>query len=405
MAFQNSVVGGVSLVRPAIQSPNFATGSTGWQVSVDGSAEFNNVVIRGGTTVSGTSLYYDGTPAIGNLIGSLAATSGTDAYGNAYRAGFTVYATDASGRYSQMQTNGEIAIGYTSVFANAGEITAIGTGMRIVTPYTNAAPNNDPVNFSMLPGGTTGLDRGYVQFSTNNGFDIDFALYASLQVNTQETDTVPVLVDAVSGVTANLVQVRVNSVNKFVVNSGGTTTISPTASAGAQHLVFNEGYSVYADNTGAGASNSRLWIDAPDNGQVVIGPRAGAQALEDLRLRTDATTASAANMFIDSASYKISRSTSSLKYKQDVEDLSLDLDAVRQLRPVRFHDKGEMTSDPANARWYVGLIAEEVEALGLTEFVTYMNGEPDALMYDRFCVALLLLLQNVEARVSALELA
>lgn len=189
--------------------------------------------------------------------------------------------------------------------------------------------------------------------------------------------------------------------NNVTVN--GLLTLAPTASTSARHILFNEGYEVYADNTGAGAANNRLWIAAPDNGQVVIGPRAGGSALEDLRLRTDATTASAANTFIDSSSYKISRSTSSLKYKQDVEDYEFDLDAVRQLRPVRFHDKGEMATDPANARWYVGLIAEEVQALGLTEFVTYLNGEPDALMYDRICVALIQVNRQNEERIAALE--
>lgn len=182
-----------------------------------------------------------------------------------------------------------------------------------------------------------------------------------------------------------------------------TLTISPTASSGAQHIVFNEGYSIYADNTGAGASNDRLWFDAPDNGQIVIGPRAGASLLEDLRLRTDATTASAANMNIDSATYKVARSTSSLKYKQDVESYEFDAAALRQLRPVRFHDKGEMSSDPGNAKWYVGLIAEEVHDLGLTEFVSYLDGQPDALMYDRMCVALLQLNREAEERAASLE--
>lgn len=49
MAFSNSVVGGVVLVRPAIQSPNFENdpenGVTGWQIAADGSATFYNVTI------------------------------------------------------------------------------------------------------------------------------------------------------------------------------------------------------------------------------------------------------------------------------------------------------------------------------------------------------------------------
>lgn len=47
MTFRNSVVGGTTLVRPAIKSPNYVAGSTGWSINADGSAEFNNITIRG----------------------------------------------------------------------------------------------------------------------------------------------------------------------------------------------------------------------------------------------------------------------------------------------------------------------------------------------------------------------
>jgi hypothetical protein len=55
MQFQDDLAAGVVLVRPAFQSPDYVPGSSGWAVLLDGSAEFNNVVIRGGTTVSGTA--------------------------------------------------------------------------------------------------------------------------------------------------------------------------------------------------------------------------------------------------------------------------------------------------------------------------------------------------------------
>lgn len=43
----NPIVGGTVLRRPAIQSPDFVTGVSGWIVKIDGSAEFNNVSVRG----------------------------------------------------------------------------------------------------------------------------------------------------------------------------------------------------------------------------------------------------------------------------------------------------------------------------------------------------------------------
>lgn len=48
MPFTNSeVAGGGKLTRFAIQSPNYAAGSAGWTINRDGSAEFNNITVRG----------------------------------------------------------------------------------------------------------------------------------------------------------------------------------------------------------------------------------------------------------------------------------------------------------------------------------------------------------------------
>lgn len=43
----NPVVGSTVLRRPAIQSPNFETGVSGWAINADGTAEFDNVTVRG----------------------------------------------------------------------------------------------------------------------------------------------------------------------------------------------------------------------------------------------------------------------------------------------------------------------------------------------------------------------
>lgn len=50
MQFQDELAGGVVLVRPALQSPDYLPGVSGWAVKIDGSAEFNNILIRGGGT-------------------------------------------------------------------------------------------------------------------------------------------------------------------------------------------------------------------------------------------------------------------------------------------------------------------------------------------------------------------
>lgn len=185
----------------------------------------------------------------------------------------------------------------------------------------------------------------------------------------------------------------------------GTFELRPTAGASSKHLDFNQGYSLFVDNVGVGGSaNSRLWIDTPDGGDVVIGPRASANLIGQLRLRTDATVASAANLFIDSSSYQVKRSTSSIKYKVNVEDIDWDQQLLFQLRPVRFQDKSEYANQGSSAKHYVGLIAEEVHELGLSEFVHYdAEGRPDGVQYDRLTIALLSVVKNLVARVDALE--
>ena len=50
--FPDSAIGGITLLTPAIQSPNFISGSEGWTINQDGSAQFNNLDIRG--TFNGT---------------------------------------------------------------------------------------------------------------------------------------------------------------------------------------------------------------------------------------------------------------------------------------------------------------------------------------------------------------
>lgn len=89
--FENPLTAGTVLVREQIQSQNYVAGSDGWVIKANGDAEFNSIVIRGGTVVSGLALYYDGTPALGNLIMSISATAGTDDFGNDYVAGIGVY--------------------------------------------------------------------------------------------------------------------------------------------------------------------------------------------------------------------------------------------------------------------------------------------------------------------------
>lgn len=114
------------------------------------------------------------------------------------------------------------------------------------------------------------------------------------------------------------------------------------------------------------------------------------------------TTASAANAFLDSgASNRLYRSTSSIRYKKDVEAIeAVEYDKLRNLRPITYHSKAE--ADDPNRRWF-GLIAEEVAEV-YPELVNYdAEGRPDGVQYERLTVLLLGEIQRLRERVEALE--
>jgi hypothetical protein len=65
---ENPVVGGTVLRRAAIQSPNYVPGTSGWAVFQDGSAEFNNVTLRGELIVgTGPQVVIDETGGVGTI--------------------------------------------------------------------------------------------------------------------------------------------------------------------------------------------------------------------------------------------------------------------------------------------------------------------------------------------------
>ena len=110
------------------------------------------------------------------------------------------------------------------------------------------------------------------------------------------------------------------------------------------------------------------------------------------------TTASAANMHISSAGGQIFRSTSSLKYKTDVRDYDKGLNEVMQLQPKYY--KGKNDGDTQ----FAGLIAEDVNDLGLSEFVQYAeDGTPDALAYTHMVALLVKSIQELKAEIEILK--
>ena len=178
-------------------------------------------------------------------------------------------------------------------------------------------------------------------------------------------------------------------------STSGTIMLTATsvASAGmacnASGLNFGADTGGFVFKTGASANDptdtgtARLTID--DAGRFYVP---GAYS---------STTGSSANVNVASDG-RFERSTSSLRYKNTIKDATHGLTDLLKLRSITY--KGNNDGDIV----FGGLIAEEVHDAGLTEFVQYDDeGKPDALAYGNMVSLCVKAIQELEARITALE--
>jgi hypothetical protein len=264
-------------------------------------------------------------------------------------------------------------------------------------------------------------------------------------VNRNATYTVQIRAGANSGVTLGVNQsatVTYNSTSNDyeLVGVVGSTTGTATATKfiPTGNVTAGNGMYLPAANTLAWSNNGSETMRIDSSGNLLVGTTStqdnarlrvfgsstsgtnytllieGSGGADNFYVRDDGemyslptynrTSAGASNVGIDSAG-GFFRSTSSLKYKTDVQDAKHGLAQVMQLRPVTYKGKND------GETVFGGLIAEEVHESGLTEFVQYAkDGTPDALAYGNMvslCIKAIqeqqALINELRARVAALE--
>lgn len=291
MTFSNPITGGQgALVRPAIKSPDYVPGVSGWSINRDGTAEFNDLTIRG--TFNGNDFIlntsgfflYSGTPAAGNLVASAAPTAGTDEFGNEYGAGFCTYGIDTF----DMPITSQLLDGAVN-FSQPGWPTFEPGGIQVtslsgndsfrlaVAPPTSGEPDFDAPSFemytsseslgvpseiqvysekfSLFPGTVTDEFHFFVNFIEQGWGPVDFV---ARQTNSGTTTTAELVV-----LTSDTVDFYPNRAYKISVHG----LVQSTVAADRVHV--------------------RIWKNAAsgsslmDSGQIVI-PAASTQVLCDL---------------------------------------------------------------------------------------------------------------------------
>lgn len=172
-------------------------------------------------------------------------------------------------------------------------------------------------------------------------------------------------------------------------------------------------------------SSATLYLRANGSDYFVLGPQSGLGNVVTSVPLYNTTTTAAANMSI-SVNGVLMRSTSASKYKlyprtlaDDVGEKLLTLEAKdwidasdsRMVAEAMTPQTASEAADPETelpplpeCRRIPGVIAEEVAAAGLEEFVIYgEDGEIEGVMYDRLGVALIPVVKRQRDRIEALE--
>jgi hypothetical protein len=285
-------------------------------------------------------------------------------------AGYLVFATgQASAGFSEQMritSTGNVGIGTTTP-STFGKLAVIAASGNQVSFGDSSASSTSNGYLNYLGGSGALILNAY-----STGGNTYQAFYTSLSGTNQERMRIDSSGNLLVGTTAAYVSSR------FRVKSSGTS---------------NSTYNTELEN-----SAGTVLMAVRDDGYFSTGVAANSPY--------NITSGSAANCYINSDG-GLYRSTSSLKYKDNVQAATHGLAELLKLRSVTYNGKSEIDSN----KTFGGLIAEEVHEAGLTEFVQYADdGTPDALAYGNMvalCVKAIqeqqALIESLTTRLTALE--
>lgn len=273
-----------------------------------------------------------------------------------------------------------------------------GTARRITADFSNATianrtmfqttTANSTTAVGLLPNGTSTTSQFFAFAAT----DPDNAAYAYMQ----HTGAVANIGAARTGTgTYTPLSFSTNGTTRLTINADGTVGIGRSP-------VSTQALNLAADGTTSAnfalvmydSAGTSLWTYRADGYTAANGAKTESPA------GTGATTGATANLYMASSggNSQLLRSTSSLRYKHNIQDATFGLADVLNLRPVTF--QGNNDGD----RVFAGFIAEEIHDLGLTYFVEYLeDGRPDGLAYGNLTSLLAKAIQDQQAIIESLK--
>jgi hypothetical protein len=183
---------------------------------------------------------------------------------------------------------------------------------------------------------------------------------------------------------------KTNDVDRARIDSSGNLLVGTTANSNSERLMVK--------SSGSTNSTSALRIENSSSTAMFL-------VRDDGYLRSPTTynlTGGTANLSIDSSGF-ITRATSSLRYKKDIVNYDKGLAVVNQLRPVYYKSSVAGADGNIPDTQFAGMIAEELDALGLTEFVEYgAENQVESIRYGNMVALLTKAIQEQQALITTL---
>lgn len=288
------------------------------------------------------------------------------------------------------------------IFGSYFEQDTAGTYLLKCTGTGGATPQNVSLTSSYSTGG--GIANYAVYLGRVKNFRISDILttnYVSGLINNAHTDVTLVSIERCDNISP--VATQINDFTGVVFfNKSARVGIGPADPSTLLHLKTNGGD---LPRISLEATGTRKWVVGPDTspdewfvndstaGTIPLRIAGSTGLLTTLPTYSN-TTATAANVAVD-ASGTLKRSTSSLRYKDNIRDFTKGLDVVKSLNPILFKEK-----DVVGGRDFAGLLAEDIHSSGLTEFVEYdKEGRPDALFYSNMVVLLINAIKELNEKI------
>jgi hypothetical protein len=248
-----SSVEAMSVVGGAIKSPNYETGTTGWLINSDGSAEFGNVTVRGTVTssnITGSSIAIGSTATNSFYVDS----SGNHWAGNASRLS-APFRVDA---------NGDLFIG--------GSAYTAGVAAGDIYKHIGGA-NTTTISGGVITSGTINLSAGVNIQSAASGARINISSSGLFAYNAGGTNTVAINADGSASFTGAISGSSFTNGSTFAVSISGGLKIDNIL-AGPSSIGGSPGIRILANGASANdlsASSGSIFLYAELSNSIRLG--------------------------------------------------------------------------------------------------------------------------------------